>query len=89
MTMNEGASSGAMPSLPPPVGPRGLALRAMVEGRAAGQSGADVRTCPYTSARPFTRRAWLTGYAHGRREAGLELPATDVDHDAPWPGDLD
>lgn len=70
---------------PPPVGPRGLALRAATEGRAAGAGGAEVTSCPYGTSRPFTRRAWLVGYVFGRREAGLSLPPLEVDHDTPHP----
>ncbi len=48
-----------------PVGPRGLALRAALEGKAAGFAGASHASCPYAASRPFTRRAWLLGYVAG------------------------
>lgn len=63
--------------LPPPRGPRGLALRAVLEGLAAGKADQPVSACPYSSGRGFTRRAWLAGYTRGRAVAGLPLPASE------------
>lgn len=68
-----------LPALPPPRGPRGLALRAILEGRAAGAADLPVTACPYSRDRGFTRRAWLAGYVRGRENAGL--PTVDVDAD--------
>ncbi len=64
----------AVRALPPPVGPRGLAYRAALEGRLAGARGDAPSSCPYSRARGFTRRAWIAGYVHGRVDAGLPLP---------------
>lgn len=72
-------------------GPRGLALRCMVDGRAAGRHGEPVEVCPYRPrARPWATRWWVRGYVAGRIEAGLPTAADRVDEwdeDAPWPGD--
>lgn len=67
------------PALPPPVGPRGLALRAIGEGLAAGATDQPVTACPYSRGRGFTRRAWLTGYVRGRLNA--DLPTVTLDED--------
>lgn len=78
------------PDAPPPVGPRGLALRCAAQGADAHAAGAPVNACPYGSARPFSRRAWVTGYVDAARAAGEALPGDnidEVDDDAPWPGD--
>lgn len=72
---------------PPPVGPRGLAIRAAIQGLDAYAAGRPVNACPYGEARPFTRRAWLAGYAQGARDAGVTMPAEEVDEAAPWPAD--
>lgn len=71
----------------PPLGPRGLALRAGTEGRAAGLNGDLPGACPYPAARPFTRRAWFLGYVAGRREARTLPTAAELDADpgAPAP----
>ena len=76
----------AGPPAPPPIGVRGLAVRAALEGKAAALEGASYHACPYAASRPFTRRAWLAGYVAGRQEAGVELEV-DPDPVAPWPGD--
>lgn len=77
---------------PPPVGPRGLALRCSVQGADAYTAGLPVLACPYGSPRPFSRRAWVAGYVAAARRAGVTLPGdveleADLDEDAPWPGD--
>lgn len=75
---------------PPPIGPRGVAMRCAVQGRDAYIDGAPVNACPYGETRPFSRRAWLAGYTAAAREAGARLPgdvAAEVDEAAPWPGD--
>ena len=72
--------------LPPPVGPRGLALRCALEGKAAGLEHHPHTACPYRVGRPFSQRAWLLGYVAGRQAAGTS-PELDVDEDVPWPGD--
>jgi len=79
-------------TMPPPVGPRGLAIRVAEQGRTAYASGANLLACPYGPARPFSRRAWLAGYAAAARAAGAPLPGTEeleelIDPDAPWPAD--
>lgn len=68
---------------PPPVGPRGLALRCAIQGRDAYAAGVPLIGCPYGPSRPFSRRAWVTGWA------GAQPPAdvVEVDEAAPWPGD--
>lgn len=72
-------------------GPRGLALRCEVDGKAAGRDGEPVTVCPYRpSSRPRATRWWVHGYVAGRIEAGLPTAADrvdDWDEDAPWPGD--
>lgn len=78
------------PGTPPPVGPRGLALRCAIQGRDAYARGAPLNACPYGPGRPFSRRAWVVGYNAGARAAGARLPGdTECDEDAPWPGDVD
>lgn len=76
---------------PPPVGPRGLAVRCAIQGRDAYRAGVVLLACPYGASRPFSRRAWVAGYVAAARAAGAPLPADpevdDVDEDAPWPGD--
>lgn len=77
-------------TLPPPVGPRGLALRVGLQGATAYGRGLPVLACPYGPARPFSRRSWVEGYALAQHAAGGRTPADtaeDVDEDAPWPGD--
>ena len=59
-------------------GPRGLALRCLLEGREAGAAGSSWRACPYSTARGFSLRWWLKGYVRGRDEAGLPLPGEGV-----------
>jgi hypothetical protein len=72
-------------------GPRGLALRCVLDGRDAGRSGEPSTVCPYEwASRPWAVRWWVHGYVAGRREAGLPTAADRVDEwdeDAPWPGD--
>lgn len=78
------------PDTPPPVGPRGLALRAAIQGQDAHAAGAPVNACPYGPTRPFTRRAWIAGYVRAAIAAGERTPAEvaeEVDEAAPWPGD--
>lgn len=75
---------------PPPVGPRGLALRCAAQGADAHAAGAPANACPYGPTRPYSRRAWVTGYVAAARAAGESLPGDtvdEVDDDAPWPGD--
>ncbi|WP_395695040.1 Rmf/CrpP fold protein [Nocardioides sp.] len=71
-------------------GPRGLALRCVVDGREAGRAGDPVTVCPYRpSSRPWAARWWVRGYVAGRIEVGLPTAADRVDEwdeDAPWPG---
>lgn len=67
------------PALPPPIGPRGLALRAIAEGVAAGAADQPVSACPYDRSRGFTRRAWLAGYVRARTNAGLPVPTAAAD----------
>ena len=76
------------PGTPPPVGPRGLALRAGMQGADAYAAGRVLLACPYGPTRPFSRRSWVTGYGIAARAAGARLPG-DTEHDeaAPWPGD--
>lgn len=77
-------------ALPPPVGPRGLALRAGLQGAAAFDAGLAVLACPYGPARPFARRSWLEGYALAQLASGGRTSADvadEVDEAAPWPGD--
>lgn len=77
-------------SLPPPVGPRGVALRAGLQGARAYAAGAPVLACPYGPTRPFARRSWIEGYAAAQRAAGVPSAgdrAEEVDDAAPWPGD--
>lgn len=69
---------------PPPVGPRGLALRCAIQGRDAYAAGVPLIACPYGPARPFSRRAWVTGWAAAQPST---LEPDDVDDDAPWPAD--
>ena len=71
---------------PPPVGPRGLALRVSVQGADAQGAGKSVLACPYS------RRAWVAGYVTAARRAGVPLPGSleldeELDDAAPWPGD--
>lgn len=79
------------PEVPPPVGPRGLALRCASQGAEAYANGVPVLACPYGPARPFSRRAWLVGYVGAMHRAGARTPAEvaeEVSDDvAPWPGD--
>lgn len=77
---------------PPPVGPRGLALRVSVQGADAQGAGKSVLACPYGPDRPYSRRAWVAGYVTAARRAGVPLPGSleldeELDDDAPWPGD--
>lgn len=79
-------------TMPPPVGPRGLAIRVAAQGHAAYYSGLTLLACPYGPARPFSRRAWLAGYTAAARTAGAPLPGDEeledlVDPDAPFPVD--
>ena len=77
-------------TMPPPVGPRGLALRAGMQGADAYAAGLPLLACPYGPTRPFSRRSWVTGYAVAARAAGGVLPGDevlDVEEAAPWPGD--
>lgn len=78
------------PDTPPPIGPRGLAIRVAVQGRDAYQGGAPVTACPYGPTRPYSKRAWVAGYVDAALAAGVRLPADvadEADPDAPWPGD--
>ena len=72
---------------PPPVGPRGLALRCAIQGADAFTAGAPVLACPYGATRPFSRRAWVTGYAAAELAAGARVleEVGEVDDDAPAP----
>jgi hypothetical protein len=75
---------------PPPVGPRGLAIRCALQGADAYAAGQPVNASPYGAPRPFSRRAWLVGYLAAARAAGAVLPGDEVlednlDHDAPTP----
>lgn len=75
---------------PPPVGPRGLALRCSVQGADAYTAGQPVNACPYGPTRPFSRRAWVAGYVAAAHRAGKVLPGdveleADLDEDAPTP----
>ena len=73
---------------PPPVGPRGIALRCGMQGADAHAAGLPVLACPYGPARPFARRSWVTGYGIAARAAGTPSAAdVEVDESAPWPGD--
>jgi hypothetical protein len=72
---------------PPPVGPRGLALRVGAQGARAYVDGRPLLACPYGPARPYSRRAWVTGYGIAARNAGAVADPDEVDEDAPWPGD--
>ena len=77
-------------TLPPPVGPRGLALRAGLQGAEAHAAGLPVLACPYGPARPFARRSWVEGYALAQAAAGDRTAGDvveEVDEAAPWPGD--
>lgn len=78
------------PDTPPPIGPRGLAIRCAIQGRDAFDSGAALNACPYGPARPYSRRAWVAGFVAGARSAGVRLADAGVDElddAAPWPGD--
>lgn len=76
------------PDTPPPIGPRGLALRCAIQGHDAYLAGASVSACPYRDGRPFSRRAWLAGYNTAARMAGARLPSDAVpDESTPWPAD--
>ena len=73
---------------PPPVGPRGLALRCAIQGADAYAAGVPVLACPYGPARPYSRRAWLSGHAGAQHAAGDRTPADvadELDEDAPTP----
>jgi hypothetical protein len=98
----EAGQSGQSARLGPPVvrrpavpggayGPRGLALRCVLDGREAGRAGEPSTVCPYLPiSRPWAVRWWVRGYVAGRVEAGLPTAADRVDEwdeDAPWPGD--
>lgn len=79
-------------TMPPPVGPRGLAVRCAIQGRDAYAAGLVLLACPYGAARPFSRRAWVAGYAAAARSAGAPLPPLEELEEidatpAPWPGD--
>lgn len=77
------------PNTPPPVGLRGLALRAAIQGQDAREAGVTLSACPYGPDRPFSRRAWVAGYVDRARVLGDQLPEArvdDVDEDAPTPG---
>lgn len=74
----------------PPVGFRGLAIRAALQGSQAYAAGAPLNACPYGDPRPFTRRAWVAGYVQAARDAGARLPGdveAYVDESAPWPNE--
>lgn len=47
------------------MGAREEITRAVTEGRDAGSSGDDVRTCPY-GRDSLLRTAWIRGYAEAR-----------------------
>lgn len=78
-------------TLPPPVGPRGLALRVGLQGAAAYGRGLPVLACPYGPARTFSRRSWVEGYVLARLAAGGRTPldVDELDEEAPWPGDTE
>lgn len=78
-------------TVPPPVGPRGLAIRVAVQGAEAQRAGITLLACPYGPTRPFSRRAWVAGYVHAAQAAGAPLPEDPevedvIDDDAPFPG---
>lgn len=72
---------------PPPIGPRGLAIRCAIQGREAFDRGAPVLACPYGPSRPFSRRAWVTGYTAAEIASGARQldEIGDVDDNAPAP----
>lgn len=75
---------------PPPVGPRGLAIRVATQGAEAYRAGRTLLACPYGPARPFSRRAWVAGYASAELASDsrdLEQIDEELDDAAPWPGD--
>lgn len=79
-------------TMPPPVGPRGLAVRCAIQGRAAYAAGIPTLACPYGATRPFSRRAWVAGWAAAAYAAGVPVPTVeDLEQldasPAPWPGD--
>jgi ribosome modulation factor len=75
---------------PPPVGPRGMAVRCAAQGGQDFAAGRPLNACPYGPSRPLSRRAWLVGYVNAARAAGAPLPEDaelEADVDGPWPGD--
>ncbi|WP_420866419.1 ribosome modulation factor [Carbonactinospora thermoautotrophica] len=60
----------------PTRGLRGTLVRVARAGWTAGVAGEPLSACPYGDDRPLSRRAWLAGYAGGRRQAGLPTPST-------------
>lgn len=64
---------------PPPIGPRGLAIRCALQGQDARHAGAPLNGCPYGPDRPYSRRAWLAGYIAVARDLGDRLPEDTVD----------
>lgn len=75
---------------PPPVGPRGLAMRAAIQGADAYAAGQPTNADPYGAPRPFSRRAWLVGYLDAAAADGVVLPGDEdledaLDDDAPTP----
>lgn len=77
----------ALDSLPPPIGPRGLAARVAVQGFEAQAAGQPVTACPYGATRPYSRRAWVMGWVRAAEAAGLTvLGHGDPDENTPWPG---
>lgn len=77
-----------MPLRVPPIGPRSLAVACAQQGAEAYGAGAALTACPYGPDRPYSRRAWVEGFAQAARLAGVSpLDPDDVDDAAPWPGD--
>lgn len=74
-------------TIPPPVGPRGLAIRAARQGEDAFNAGKPLLACPYGPTREYARRAWCVGYAAAELAAGVRRPEDldEVDDDAPTP----
>lgn len=76
---------------PPPVGPRGLAIRCAIQGRDAYAAGKASLACPYGATRPLSRRAWVAGWAAARTAAGEGATVEELEQldetPAPWPAD--
>lgn len=72
---------------PPPVGPRGLAIRAARQGEDAFNAGKPLLACPYGPTREYARRAWCVGYAAAELASGARTldDVDEVDDGAPPP----